>query len=77
LNHNQSTREALPLLYNALLKVQTIPDSIVLVHEFPSEQKFNEGFGIRLLYVRRDGGEDIIATAGDLMLSFIPRWRSL
>src|SRR5258706_10599955 len=28
LNHNQSTREALPLLYAAILKVQMISDSI-------------------------------------------------
>jgi hypothetical protein len=28
LNHNQSTRETLPLLYKAFLKVQKIPDFI-------------------------------------------------
>lgn len=47
----------------------------VLIHEYPSTHRDNLGVGIRLLFVHRENGEEIIATAGDLMLSFIPRWR--
>jgi hypothetical protein len=55
LNHNQSTREALPLSYQALLKVQNIPDSILAGQFTHPEAKALNGNAIGIMqrrYVR-------------------------